>query len=289
MTIALDYGAPTDKCAITVRYGIARGVFRAEGIDLTLRVVYGGPEIAAAYGAGKLKLGEFGAPPCLAAIGRGLPIRIVGSGIRRSLVTWLVGRPGVRSWENLRGGTVGVLTRGSCGEWFVQALAAHHGIGPDEISFVGIGDRYPEQAEMVAAGEVDAVTAVEPAAAQAEALGANIVAPLFDHPALPRVQWCLRVANADFLNREANLVAAVGRGYLAAAELAGVEWEDFLAFAAKTLDVPPEIARRAFTREWSHLDFSGKVDRPGLEAVRAMQQRVDPAFALRNIDSALAA
>jgi NitT/TauT family transport system substrate-binding protein len=290
MTIALDYGAPTDKCAITVRYGAVRGVFEDEGIDLTVRVVYGGPEIAAAYGAGSLKIGEFGAPPCLAAIDRGLPIKIIGSGIRRNLVSWLVARPGIRSWSDLKGGTVGVLSRGSCGEWFVRALAQHHGLdAASDISFVGLGERYPEQAEIVAAGEVDAVTAVEPAATEAETLGANVVAPLFDHPALPRVQWCVRVANSEFLAAEPALVAAVGRGYLRAARLAAEEWDDFLAFATQALEVTPAIAARAFAREWPHLDFSGEVDHAGLEAVRKMQRHVDPNFGLADIGRAFAA
>ena len=42
----LEYGVPTDKCAVTVRMGIEKGFFRDEGIDLRVRVVYGGPPLA---------------------------------------------------------------------------------------------------------------------------------------------------------------------------------------------------------------------------------------------------
>jgi len=44
--IALEYGIPTDKEALQLRLGIARGFFREEGIDLALRIIFGGPEIA---------------------------------------------------------------------------------------------------------------------------------------------------------------------------------------------------------------------------------------------------
>jgi hypothetical protein len=49
MTIALEYGVPTDKCGLQLRLGIEKGFFRDEGLVLAVPVVFGGPEIAAAY------------------------------------------------------------------------------------------------------------------------------------------------------------------------------------------------------------------------------------------------
>ena len=51
MTTVVEYGIPTDKEAIQLRLGIERGCFRDEGLDLSLKVVFGGPEIAARYDA----------------------------------------------------------------------------------------------------------------------------------------------------------------------------------------------------------------------------------------------
>ena len=42
------YGAPTNKCAITMRLGIEVGIFEEEGLGLSVRIIFGGPEIAAA-------------------------------------------------------------------------------------------------------------------------------------------------------------------------------------------------------------------------------------------------
>ena len=81
----LDYGVPTDKCAVTVRLGIQKGFFRDEGIDLSVRVVFGGPPLAAAYDSGQLQFGEIGSPPGVAAISRGADFKIVGSGRRLGL------------------------------------------------------------------------------------------------------------------------------------------------------------------------------------------------------------
>ena len=69
--VRLDYGVPTDKEGLQIRLGVERGFFRDEGIDLNLRIIFGGPEIAAAYDSGELMVGELGSPPGTTAIARG--------------------------------------------------------------------------------------------------------------------------------------------------------------------------------------------------------------------------
>ena len=76
----LAYGTATNKSAPNVRFGIEKGFFREEGIDLDIHLVYGGPQLARAFEAGEVEIGEFGAPPTLTAIGRGAGLRIIGSG-----------------------------------------------------------------------------------------------------------------------------------------------------------------------------------------------------------------
>ena len=47
--ISVEYGIPTDKIGTELRFGIGKGFFRDEGLDVSIRVVFGGPEIAAMY------------------------------------------------------------------------------------------------------------------------------------------------------------------------------------------------------------------------------------------------
>src|SRR5687768_7079919 len=110
----LAYGIPQDKGATHLRFGIAKGFFREEGLDLQLRVVFGGPEIAACYDSGELKIGEMGTPPATAALAKGARFKIVGSGIRRRALQYLVVNSDIRSWEDLKGKNIGVLSKGSC-------------------------------------------------------------------------------------------------------------------------------------------------------------------------------
>ena len=57
MVQSVSYGVPTDRCGLQLRLGIEKGFFRDEGIDLDLRVVFGGPELAAELDAGRLRIG----------------------------------------------------------------------------------------------------------------------------------------------------------------------------------------------------------------------------------------
>src|SRR3990172_5814618 len=101
----LDYGIPQDKTGLQLRLGVDKGFFRDEGIDLNIRVIFGGPEIAAAYDSGELKFGEFGTPPATTALSRGARFRIIGGGVRRRALSSLVGRPEIQYWADLRGKT----------------------------------------------------------------------------------------------------------------------------------------------------------------------------------------
>jgi ABC-type nitrate/sulfonate/bicarbonate transport system substrate-binding protein len=131
MTVALTYGVPTDRSGIAIRFGIARGFFRDEGIDLSVRVVYGGPEIAAEYDRGSLSIGELGTPPGITAIAKGHRFRIIGSGNPRGGGMFFLVRPDIDDWSGLQGHTVAALSLGSCSYWYLRQLLLQHGLDPD--------------------------------------------------------------------------------------------------------------------------------------------------------------
>src|SRR5229473_4245079 len=101
MAVCISYGVPTDRCGLQLRLGIEKGFFREQGIGLNVRVVFGGPEIAAELDAGRLKIGELGTPPGLTAIAKGARFKVVGSGVRRGAVQYFVVHPRFGSWQDL--------------------------------------------------------------------------------------------------------------------------------------------------------------------------------------------
>jgi ABC-type nitrate/sulfonate/bicarbonate transport system substrate-binding protein len=163
MSTAIEYGVPTDRCGIQLRLGAEKGFFRDEGIDLNVRIVFGGPEIAAEFDSGHLPVGELGTPPGLTALAKGARFKIIGSGIRRGAVQYFVAHTRFSSWSDLSGANLGVLSRGSCSDWYMREVLKHHEIDSENfVTIRSLGTRYPEVLRMFAEGELDGAIISEP-------------------------------------------------------------------------------------------------------------------------------
>ena len=270
----LTYGAPTDKCGITVRFGIEKGFFRDEGIDLSMRVIYGGPELAAAYHSGEISVGEMGSPPCVTAISGGAQITIIGSGVRRKAHMYLAVPQNVHDWNGLKGKRIGLLSKGSCPDWFLRAMLRERGIDPDrDLSIVGLNDDYARVVDLVAEGRIDATLAVEPAISVGEARGLlKVLQAVYEDPAVPQIQWIVRVANHGFLAKERGLVDALLRACNRSARYAADNVEAWIDFSAAHYKIERSVMATAILRDLPHLHFDGKLDLQGLERVLELQK-----------------
>lgn len=272
--VRLEYGAPTDKDAIAVRYGIEKGFFRREGIDLQIRVVFGGPPLAAAYDSGVVQVGEIGSPPAIAALGRGARFVIVGSGMWRKAHMYFGARPGIESWEDLKGKRLGLLTRGSCPEWFIRGLLVARGLDPDQhLIYVGLHEEYPRIAHVLAEGRIDAGIMVEPNMALAESLGViRCWGAVHEQECFPDFQWVVQVARPDFARAEPSLLRTVLATARDAARHAVDHADEFIDFSARLFDLPRPVAERAMARQIGHLNVDGQIDLAGLGEMIKLQR-----------------
>ena len=269
--IPLTYGAPTDKCGITVRFGIEKGFFRDEGLDLSVRVIFGGPELAAAYDSGEIPVGEMGTPPCVTA---GLQIAIIGSGVRRKAHMYLAVSPGVQNWADLKGKRIGLLSKGSCPDWFLRAMLRERGIDPDrDLTIVGLHDDYARVVVVVAEGRIDAALASEPAISIGESRGLlRVLQAVYEDPAVPQIQWIVRVANRGFLAKERGLVDALLRVCNRSARYSADNVEEWIDFSAAHYKLERSVMATAIRRDLPHLHFDGQLDLQGLERVLELQK-----------------
>jgi ABC-type nitrate/sulfonate/bicarbonate transport system substrate-binding protein len=272
----IEYGVPSDKEGIQLRLGIERGFFADEGIDLSLRVVFGGPEIAAEYDSGRLKLGELGSPPATTALAKGARFRIVGSGIRRRTLQYLVAAPSIADWPDLRGQALGVLSIGSCSYWFARMVLERNGLDPDrDVRVVGLGARYPQVIDLFKSGELRAGVLSEPNIAIGEYHGAFRVLKALTEPTYcPTMQWTVTVANNDVIAREPELVRAVLRGCRRAYHHAADHPDELAHFGARYFGIDAPTMLRAIERERADLHYDCEVDMAGLEQAIALQQRL---------------
>lgn len=276
MTTKLSYGVPTNRSGINVRFGVAKGFFAQEGIDLDVRVIYGGPEIAAAYDSGALKIGELGTPPGITAISHGKRFKIVGSGLQRGVSLHFLAQFGLEGWEDLNGRTLGALTIGSCSYWYLRDLLAQHGLDPDkDVAIRGLGSDYARQLELLETGEIAALLTSEPNASLGESLGiARSWGDVFSLGDVPELQWVIQVANEDFLARDPDLVRQVVGISRRASQYLQVHRDEWIDFTASVFQTSRAVAVRAIERELPFVHFDGQLDVAGLDRAIKLQHRL---------------
>jgi NitT/TauT family transport system substrate-binding protein len=276
MAIKLDYGVPTNRSGLNVRFGISKGFFADEGIDLAVRVIFGGPEIAAAYDIGELKIGELGTPPGITAIGNGKRFKIVGSGLQRGAALFLIVRPQIAEWTDLKGKPLAALSIGSCSYWYLKELLSQHGIDPEkDVTIRGLGNDYARQLELFERDEIVALLTAEPNASLGEARGlARTWGDVLSLGDVPALQWVIQVANNDFLATQPDLVRAVLRAARRSSLYLDAHRDEWAEFAAKHYDIPVDVATRAIERELPFISFDGQLDLDGLRNAIALQHQL---------------
>lgn len=263
----IKYGVPSGNDALTVRFGIEEGLFADEGLDLSMQVVYGGPELAAAFDQGDLQIGSLGSPSGIPPMAAGKRFRIVASGCRQKAHMFLGVRKDVSSYAQLAGKRIGLLSIGSCPSWIVHKILARHGLDPArDVTLVALHDTYPRIIELVEEGAIDACLATEPNLAIGEDRNVlNVWAAAYEADYLPRFQWIVRVANLDLIERDPDLIEAVLRGCRRSAHHAREKLDAFTAFVARYYDTDPASARRAMQREMPHYQLDCTLDMVGLQ------------------------
>jgi NitT/TauT family transport system substrate-binding protein len=276
MSTAIEYGVPTDRCGIQLRLGAEKGFFRDEGIDLNVRIVFGGPEIAAQFDSGHLPVGELGTPPGLTALAKGARFKIIGSGIRRGAVQYFVAHTRFSSWSDLSGANLGVLSRGSCSDWYMREVLKHHEIDSENfVTIRSLGTRYPEVLRMFAEGELDGAIISEPHVTLGEDAGLfKVWLGMNNVDFVPRLQWTIAVANDDVLLCEPNLVAAVLRGCKRSYRYAAENRDEWADFGAHYFRISRQTMTKSIEREFSDLHFDCAIDIEGLAAALTLQRKL---------------
>jgi ABC-type nitrate/sulfonate/bicarbonate transport system substrate-binding protein len=274
--VPIDYGIPTDKEALQLRLGRELGFFADEGIDLNIKVVFGGPEIARQFDEGILKIGEMGSPPALVALEKGYRFSIVASSIRQRALQYLVTRPEIHDVSQLAGKRVAALSIGSCSYWFLRQVLMHHGLNPDhDVSIVGLGESYPKVVELFLSGELAGAVISEPNVSigeecEAFAIRESLTSAEFS----PTMQWSVIVANREFAQADPDVLRAVLRGCFRSYRHSVEHPDDIIAFGAHYFGTTENAMRRSLQRESGGLCVNGEISDRALEDAIHLQMRL---------------
>jgi ABC-type nitrate/sulfonate/bicarbonate transport system substrate-binding protein len=128
-----------------------RGFFREEGLDAQLVQVRATAAIAAIISGEVNALGSIGS--AIRAIPRGAPIKVLTVGLRRP-VFWLVSRPELKSYADLKGKVMGTTTLGGSQHTAGIRLLRKAGLNPDKDVTVVLGGDVPTQLQALVNGSI---------------------------------------------------------------------------------------------------------------------------------------
>jgi len=119
-------------------YGIEKGLYRKEGVDLQFRILRGDLAISSMV-SGKEVDYIYGAGTAFLAAVRGAPVRILSHDFR-SVLFYLMAQPSVRSPKDLKGKKIAVSSLGGTGAASARACLRALELDPDkDMTFIVIG------------------------------------------------------------------------------------------------------------------------------------------------------
>ncbi len=244
-------------------YGRRKGLFQNREITLKIKYYWGGLELARAVERGEAAVGNLGLPPFLNAVAQGLPLRAIGSSIMQQLNHHLVARPGVERLEDLKGKRVGILSFGSCDDFFLRHMLESCDVDLGEVEMVPLGKSYGDL-ECFASGRIDAGFVSEPYVALGEEQA--LFAVLASVKAFfPRYQWGVFLARDDFIDENAELIHRALEAYRESCRAIKAEPEEAVILGAQVFRMKKEIFRRALYRDLDSWEIDAQIDLEGLE------------------------
>jgi NitT/TauT family transport system substrate-binding protein len=146
------------------------GIFDRHGLDISLHYINGGPAGLAALLSGELDTLVVGASSIVRSGIQGTDAVMI-AGTKPQLLGAIIGRPDIRSPQELRGKRIGVATRASNSELVARVGLMANGVDPDaDITYLAVGSGGPRLTAMQQ-GTVDACGCIPPDNIVLEAAG----------------------------------------------------------------------------------------------------------------------
>ena len=210
-------------------YGIEKGFYRKEGIDLDFRILRTDLASAAMVGSREVDY-MYSAGTALRVAARGLPIKVVAYTLK-NILFYLMTQPNIRSIQELKGKKIAVALPSDTGGLATKATLKANGLDPDrDVTYIAIGAASIRLAAMEA-GSIEASIMPVPWNIRMKQKGFNELAFAGDYMKEPLTGFS---ASNEKLEKNPQQVRKVLRGFL----------RSMLAFRQDSKDATDFIARR---------------------------------------------
>jgi NitT/TauT family transport system substrate-binding protein len=247
---------------LPISFGIKKGYFAEQGLDVKIVTISGGVEAVTAAAAGEADLGGMGSPVLVGAIA-GVPITVIGSPPANGQHFILVSKPQYKSFAELKGKAV---SPGAPGQGTIQAfnvIAKAKGFKPSDFQYVNAGSSANALAALQA-GKVEAVITSEIVGVKAEQEGfGRILERAVDY--FGHYQHSFIFATNSFIKEKPDAVRGFLAAYRKTVEYIKAHPDEAIQFAVTELQQDEVTYKKVNAKEIPTWDTSGRIDFAGTE------------------------
>jgi ABC-type nitrate/sulfonate/bicarbonate transport system substrate-binding protein len=262
----IKYAPFNGVSGLAVRFGIEKGFFKDEGLDVELISTQNPIE---ALTSNAVDIADSATTNVIVAAGKGAPLKIVSSMFRTKGPFYLVAKPGIESIEDLKGKKVGAAALGSGLDVYTQTILKNHGLSKTDVTYLANGVNDAAYASLTS-GQVDATIIHEPFASLAESEGkGKILAKGWDY--LPTFHTGVLVSSDNFIKEHPDLVEKLLSGYFKSQEYAKSHLDEYKKYFLENVKVDEAVADKAFEREDVLWENNPDVDLQALQDTQEIQ------------------
>jgi len=255
-----------------VAFGIEKGMFSEEKLDIELSPTQGGAATIPALVSGEIQVGGSNVVSLLLAASKDLPIRVIASGTvakpegEKDFGALVVAKDSdVKKPADLEGKTVAVNTLNNVAEVVVKASLEKQGVDPESLKLAEVP--FPEMEPALSKGSVDAAFSIEPFVTQTVEAGGKVI----DYSYVvteSEMQIGAYAVTDQFAEQNADAVERYGKAIAETAAYVGENQDEFRTFLSESAKIPPKVAETIQLPQWS-----GEVNATSMENTAKLMQR----------------
>jgi ABC-type nitrate/sulfonate/bicarbonate transport system substrate-binding protein len=247
-------------------YGIEKGLYKKEGVDLQFRILRGDLAISAMVSSHDVDY-IYGAGTAFLAAVRGAPIKILSHDFK-SVLFYFMGQPGFQSAKDLKGKKVAISSIGGTGFASTRAVLKAMGLDPDkDVTYIVIGAASVRMAAMEA-GSVEAAVMPVPWNFRMRQKGFKEL--MFAGNVIQQPLTGIATTK-EKIEKNPEQVKKVLRGFLRALRAVRQEKKDVVEFIGKKFGLDPATAEETYKVVLQTLTEDGTV---GSDALEDLMQQV---------------
>jgi NitT/TauT family transport system substrate-binding protein len=238
-------------------YVAAARTWKDAGLAVEIVSFRGDAEVSQAMAGGSLDISLQSLDGLINLITSKQPVRGFYAGFHHADFAWLA-QPSVKTWSDLKGGTIGVSTFGSLTDQLTRFVLRKHGLIPEKDVQVMQAGPSATSIQALRSGRLLAAIQSAPTKWVAEDLGLTVLGtqPQEIAPQWPKHSF---VARTKFLDDYPNTVKTFLRAHVAAIRLARIERDLAIKVLVDQVKYQPNYAARAYDEYIGAFDERGRL------------------------------